>query len=209
MSNDFVPPGGPAPAGPPASDPSQANGGAAQQYSAPAPPYREAAPYGSPEPATPVSRPKLVDAAFWLAIAAAVVSLISLLVSFATIDEARQRALRQLEEQGQSDVLSPEAIEATLVGSLVVGTLFALLFAAAYVVFAVLMRKGHGWARWLIAAFAALAFFGVVLTLALDPASLGLGVLPLLCLAAATVLAFLPRSNAWFAAMAQNRALRR
>jgi hypothetical protein len=201
MSNDFVPPGGPAPAGPP-SDPAQPGGGSAAQYSAPAP-------YGSPEPAAPVGRPKLVDAAFWLTVAAAVLSLIGLIVSFATIDEARQQALRQLEEQGQSDVLSPEAIEATLVGSLVIGTVFALLFATAYVVFGALMRKGHGWARWLIAAFAALAFFGVVVTLILDPASLGLGVLPLLCLAAATVLAFLPRSNAWFAAMAQNRAMRR
>ncbi|MDQ4138698.1 MAG: hypothetical protein M3116_07645, partial [Actinomycetota bacterium] len=172
-------------------------------------PYGSAPPYGEAEPAVSVARPRVVDGAFWLTIAAAALSLLSLALSFGNIDAARQDALRQLQSQGQENTLTPEAIEAMFVGSLVVGTVFTLLFAAAYVVFAVLMRKGHGWARWLIASFAALSFFGVVITLLIDPASLGIGLLPLLCLAAATVLAFLPQSKGWFRAMAANRSMRR
>jgi hypothetical protein len=173
------------------------------------PPYDSAPPYGSPQPAAGVPRPRLVDAAFWLTIAAAALSVVSLVVSIATVDLLRAETLRELEGQGGGDVLPPEVVDGVIIGTLVVGTLFALLFAAAYVVFAILMRKGHGWARWLIAAFAALAFFGVVLTVVAEPGSAGLGVLQFLCLAAATALVFLPASNAFFNAAAQRREARR
>lgn len=191
MSDDFVPPGGPAPAGPPASDPARHSAG----------PTDPAAPYGAAPTAEPIGRPKPVEIAFWLYLAAAVLSLLALVVSFASIDAVREQTLRQLEEQGQGDMLPPEAVEGAIWTGLVIGVVFALLFAAAYVVFAMLLRRGYGWARWVLAAFTVLAVFGVL--------GGGLGVLQFLTLAAATVLVFLPASNAWFRSAAERRSGRR
>jgi hypothetical protein len=160
------------------------------------------APYGSPQPTAPTDRPKLVDIAFWLYVAAAVLSLVGLILSFASIDAAREQALRQLEEQGQSGVLPPEAIEGALWTGVAIGAIFALLFAAAYVVFAILMRRGYGWARYVLGALAVLSVFGLL-------GGLGIGALQFLCLAAATVLVFLPASNAYFRSTTQGRAVGR
>ena len=192
MSNDFAPPGGPAPAGPPAPEPARPAG-------APAPRYSAAAPYGSHQPVAPIAPPKLVDIAFWLSIAAAALSLIAVLVSIASLDEVREQALRELEAQGQGDVLPPEAIEGIIWTSFAFGLIFSLLFAAAYVIFAILMRRGYGWARWVLLAFAVLSVFGVI-------SPFGLGALQFLCLAAATVLVFLPASRAYFQSAKQARA---
>jgi hypothetical protein len=194
VSNDFVPPGGPAPAGPPAYD-------LPAQPVQSAPQYAAAAPYGSAEPTVPAARPKLIDAAFWLYVAAGVLSLIALIVSFTQLDAARDAALRQLEQQGQGDVLPPEAVEGAMWVGAAIGVVFSLLFAAAYVVFAMLMRRGYGWARFVLGAFAVLGVLGVV-------GGFGLGALQFLCLAVATVLVFLPASNAYFRSTAQARGTR-
>ena len=165
------------------------------------PPAGAAPPYGAPPPAA-ADRPKLVDIAFWLYIAAAVLSVVGILLSVASLGAVREEALRQLEEQGQGEAIPPEAIEGAIWVGFGIGVVFALLFTAAYVVFAILMRKGHGWARIVLAVFAGLAIFGVI-------GGFGIGALQFLCLAAATVLVFLPASNAFFsAAAAQRRAFR-
>jgi hypothetical protein len=194
VSNDFVPPGGPAPAGSPAYEPPAQPLQAAQQHAA-------AAPYGSAQPAVPTSRPKSIDAAFWLYVAAAVLGVIALIVSFTQLDAARDAALRQLEQQGQGDVLPREAVEGAMWVGAAIGVVFSLLFAAAYVVFAMLMRRGYGWARFVLGAFAVLALLGVA-------GAFGLGALQFLCLAVATVLVFLPASNAYFRSTAQGRQTR-
>jgi O-antigen ligase len=163
------------------------------------PPAGSAPPYGAPQPAA-ADRPKLVDIAFWLYIAAAALSILGLLVSLASIGAVREQALRQLEQQGQGE-LPPEAVEGAIWAGFAIGLVIALVVTAAYVVFAILMRKGRGWARIVLAVFAGLAIFGVV-------GGFGIGALQFLCLAAATVLVFLPASNEFFKASAQRRAPR-
>ena len=190
MSNDFVPPGGPAPAGPP--EPGAVSGSAGS-----VPQYQPPAPYGSVQ--QQAARPKQVDISVWLYLAAAALSLVALIVSLLSLDAAREEAMRQLEQQGQGEVLPPEAVEGAIWAAFAIGVVFSLLFAALYVLFAVLVRRGYGWARYVLGAFAVLAVFGV-----LD--GLGLGALRFLCLAAATVLVFLPVSNAYFRSTAAARA---
>jgi hypothetical protein len=194
MSNDFVPPGGPAPAGPPRNDPSRPGPDTAG--------YPVPAPYGTPTAAAPIHRPKAVDVAFWLFLAAAAVSVVSLIVSIASFDDIRAQALRRLEDQGQGDVLPPEAVDGVMWATFAFGSVVALLFAAVYVVFAMLIRRGYGWPRFVLGACAVLAVLGLFL------GGLGLGALQALCLAAGTVLVFLPASNAYFRSTAEARSAR-
>jgi hypothetical protein len=159
-------------------------------------------PFGSPQDSPDVPRPKPVDTAFWLYLAAAALGIVGLLVSIASYGAVRDDALRQLSEQGQGGVLSAEAIDAVVTATFVVDSVFAVIFTAGYVILANLMRRGMNWARIVLTVLAGLAVFGIL-------ADSGIGALEFVCLAAATVLVFLPASNAYFRAAAATRAARR
>ncbi|BDZ46521.1 hypothetical protein [Naasia aerilata] len=167
------------------------------------PAFPASTPYGAPQPVGPVARPKQVEIAFWLFLGAALVSLISLIVSVATFPAVRDTALKQIDAQGNSDVLDPSTIDAIVTTSFVVGIVFAVLWIALYVLFAIFVRKGHGWARWVFVALSALSLFGIL-------GQYGLGALQAALLIAGTLLTLIPvASRQFFAAARANRLAKR
>ena len=86
------------------------------------------------------------------------------------------------------------SLDAILLGTLVVSVVISVLFLAATVVFAFLMKRGHNWARWVLGAVTVLSLTGIV-------SDYGLGAGRFVIGAIATVLVFLPASNAYFRAV--------
>jgi hypothetical protein len=79
---------------------------------------------------------------------------------------------------------------------------FALVGTTLYVLFAIFIRRGAGWARWVMLAFAAVTMFGII-------GQYGIGAALFLCLALGTVLVFLPQSREYFAAVRANKGIGR
>ncbi|THG31694.1 hypothetical protein [Naasia lichenicola] len=159
-------------------------------------------PYGSLVDAPEPTRPATVTAAFWLWIGAAALSLVSLIITIVSFDSVRQEALSVVDAQGNSDVLPDGSVDAILNATFGASIAFAVIGLALYVVFAILVRRGMGWARWVLLAFAALSIFGII-------GQYGVGAAQFVCLALGTVLVFLPRSREFFAAARAARAARR
>ncbi|HEY8589981.1 MAG TPA: hypothetical protein VIL55_10555 [Naasia sp.] len=159
-------------------------------------------PYGSPPPAGGGGkRPTTVEIAFWLYIATAALTLLGTIIGLTQIDAAREAALRQLEAQGQA--LDPAAIDGIVIVGVVIGVIIGVVFTVLWALFAIFLRRGMGWARWVLLALTILALPGLFSTNVLSIISVLLPV-------AATVLAFLPQSTAWYrdmraAKLARNR----
>ncbi|MDN4598194.1 hypothetical protein [Leifsonia virtsii] len=145
----------------------------------------------SPAPAAsgPVTPPQQVNIAFWLYIVGAALSLISLIVSLVTIGSLKDTLQRQLAAQGQQ--LSDSALNATLAVSVTIAIVFGILYIAAYVLFAVFMRRGANWARIVLLVVTVLSLFGILDGFGLGAARLVVGVI-------ATVLIFLKPANEYF-----------
>lgn len=168
----------------------------------PSPASNAATPYGSPAAAADATRPATVTAAFWLFIAAAALSLVSLVVTIVSFDSIKQQALDQVEAQDQTGVLPEGSMEAILNATFGASIAFALIGTALYILFAMFIRRGAGWARWVLLAFAAMAIFGII-------GQYGIGAALFLCLALGTVLVFLPKSREYFAAVRANKTIGR
>ncbi|NJC23393.1 putative membrane protein [Arthrobacter pigmenti] len=113
--------------------------------------------------------PKEVNWAFWLIIAAGVVSLIS---AFIPIDSSQV----------------PSELQSTIAGFAIGGGIVAL---AIYVLLAVFIRKGHNWARITATVLAALSLVGLFTGSILGIVSILLGVV-------GVVLCYLKQSNPYF-----------
>lgn len=161
--------------------------------SVPGPAYGSPPPYGSTPPAGGGKRPATVQIAFWLYIATALIGFVSLLTSLASFESVRQEALRQIEAQGQLEGsgIDPAVLEGTIVASFAVGIVIGVLFLVLWVLFAIFLRRGFGWARWVLLGLTILGIFGLLSTNLLS-------ILGALLPVAATVLAFLPQSVAWY-----------
>jgi len=175
-------------------------------------------PYGSSStPPEVPPRPAVVEASFWLYLAGAALSLIGTVIAISAFgalrNEAIQQAQRELEAQGQGDVLPEGTFEAIIDATFGVGIALGLLLLAVYVVFAFLVRRGHNWARITLTVLVGLAVLFTLLGLALSAlpvpasartsvetpgASTVLSLLQQVCVVVATVLAWLPAANAWF-----------
>jgi hypothetical protein len=135
--------------------------------------------------------PKQVTIAFWLYIAAAVLSLIALIVSLTTVDALKSTMRQQLEKQG-SDV-SNGTIDAAVSAGVTVSVVLGILYLAAFVVFAYFMRRGANWARIVLLIITALSLLGVAGGDGLGIARVVLGVI-------ATVLIFMKPASDYFRA---------
>lgn len=153
------------------------------------PPSYPASSSPAPGAAGPVTPPQQVNIAFWLYIVGAALSLISLIVSLATIGSLKDDLQRQLAAQGQQ--ISDGALNATVTASITVAIVFGILYIAAYVLFAVFMRRGANWARIVLLIVTVLSLFGVLGGFGVGAARLVVGVI-------ATVLIFLKPANEYF-----------
>ncbi|WP_246854144.1 hypothetical protein [Naasia sp. SYSU D00057] len=185
-------------------------------------------PYGSAAPAEIPPRPRPVEIAFWLYILTAALGVVGLILSASTYPALRAQALedaqRQLEQQGQEDVLPPGTIETIADSAFGVGIATGVIGILLYVLFAIFVRRGANWARIVMTVLAGLSILGTlfaIASLALPsvtgasgaaepaPGSELIGILQCLCLVAATVLIWLRPSNEWFRRVKEYRRARR
>lgn len=136
--------------------------------------------------------PQRVVLAFWLILAAAVLGLISTIVS--SLDPLASLTPQQ-REQFEGSGVSPESISGI---ATTIGVVVGLLFAALYVLLAFMIRKGKNWARITLTVLAALSVLGFLFGLA-GGAPVGLlSTLVLILVVAGVVLCYLKPAGEYF-----------
>jgi hypothetical protein len=163
------------------------------------PPSYPASSSPAPGAGAPVAPPQQVNIAFWLYIVGAALSLLSLIVSLVTIGASRDAIQRQIESQGQQ--VPNGAVDAAVGIGITFAIVFGILYIAAYVLFAVFMRRGANWARIVLLVVTVLSLFGILDGFGLGAARVVVGVI-------ATVLIFLKPANEYFAAVKASKAPR-
>lgn len=165
-------------------------------------PYGQS-PYGQypSEQARPASqgvRPPQVDLAFWLIIAAGVLSGLSALV-LAFTGRDTFMAMMEQEAARQGQALPPgstEMLQGTVVAGSIIGAIVTL---GLYALVAFPVRKGKNWARILGTVFAAISLFGLFGgSFALGPVYGIIQILVILLGAAGIVLLYLPANSPYF-----------
>jgi hypothetical protein len=135
----------------------------------------------------PAGVPQSVNRAFWMIIAAGVLTLLSTLLGIGTLDDPATRRMFEDQLQGSGQNIAFEDIKGLLIGTIVV---FALIIAGLYALVAFNVRKGKNWARILGTVFAALSIFSV-LPLGLNTVAVILGI-------AAIVMLYMPAASPYF-----------
>jgi K+-sensing histidine kinase KdpD len=133
--------------------------------------------------------PKQVNIAFWLYIAAAALSLIGLILSLTGIEATKTAMQAEFERQGTA--IDASTLDAAVNASVTVSVVLSILYLAAYVIFAVFMRRGANWARIVLLVLTALSIFEVM-------SPYGLGAIRLILGVIATVLLFTGPANDYF-----------
>jgi len=154
------------------------------------PPYQ--ADHPGPGSAVRPAVPSHVNIAFWLYVAAAALSIVSLIISLATLGPQREAAQRQLEASGQP--VSGSTLDAIITAGVVISVIFAIIWVAVYVLFAFFMKRGANWARIVLTILAALSLLNIL-------SSYGVGALQALAAIVATILIWLRPANEYFQAV--------
>ncbi|MGJ4845368.1 hypothetical protein [Leifsonia sp. Le1] len=205
-----VPPAPPASPVPPAAPveqtpPTQAPGYPSAAASGGFPAY-SAAP-SAPAPAAPTEPPSQITIAFWLYIAAAVLSVISGIVTAISVSANRDTILQQITDslaksQTNGAKLDPNTLtDAAITFGIVWAVVTLIFWALVFVLFAVFMRRGRNWAR-------------IVLTVLTVISLLNLGGLyfiggvQVIAAIVATILIWLKPASQYFAAVKASRAPR-
>jgi hypothetical protein len=136
--------------------------------------------------------PRQVVIGFWLYIAAAVLSVISLIIALAGSGGARDAVAAQLTEQGVE--VSDSAINALIGASIGVSIFFAVVWTAAFVLFAFFMKRGANWARIVLTVITVLSLINLF-------SGFGLGAVQVVASVIATVLIWLRPASEYFAAV--------
>jgi hypothetical protein len=136
--------------------------------------------------------PQRIVIASWLIIAAGVVSLISTILSSLNPVAALTPDQRA---QFESSGVSPESLGGIFTA---VGVVIGLVFAALYVLLALMIRKGKNWARITLTVLAALSLLGFLLGLVGGVPGTLLSTLGLLLVVAGAVLCFLKPDSEYF-----------
>jgi hypothetical protein len=144
---------------------------------------------------SPVAVPSSVNASFWLYIAAAAVGLVSVVVGAVVGIQRIQSGLAGRVIPPGTDV-SPSVLNTALTVGVALAGAVGLISVVAYIVFALLMRRGANWARIVLTVLSSIALVsGIVGLLGLNLLNLLVSVL----VVGAAVLLYLPASNAYFA----------
>ncbi|MCU1584990.1 MAG: hypothetical protein JWM49_1546 [Microbacteriaceae bacterium] len=155
------------------------------EYNPPEHPANDASTSVNAAPAAP----QQVTTAFWLYIATAAISLVSLIVGLVTIGSSRAEIQRQMQAQGLQ--LSDSAINASVAVGIAITVIVGILYIGAYVLFAYFMRRGANWARIVLLIITVLSVFGIL-------GAYGLGAVRAVLAIIATVLIFLKPANDYF-----------
>jgi|tagenome__1003787_1003787.scaffolds.fasta_scaffold20530687_2 hypothetical protein len=162
------------------------------------------------ESAAEIPRPKAVDNAFLASLAstaiASVATVVTVLFDQVWLDRFARQMLRDSGQPVTADGLATGVTIARV--SLGIGV---LLFAALFVLFALKMRQGRGWARMLITVFAVVGAFNFLTAVASTGAALSLmwSLADVAFAITAVVYMFRPESTAFFAEHRKRRLARR
>ena len=186
--------------------------------------------YGSESLEAAPARPAIVETSFWLYVLAVLLNLVGTILAItaypALRDAAAEQARRQLEEQGQDDVIPPGTFETIMDVTFGVGIAIGLIGVLLYVLFGIFARRGANWARIVLTVLAGLSLLMMLFGLAVSAVPLGspelsgaevpespgaqaIGIAQQVCVVVATVLLWLPAPNAWFHRMGEHRRARR
>jgi hypothetical protein len=143
--------------------------------------------YPSQQPQGQAGVPKLVDRAFWMIIAAGVLSILSLLVSIPTLDDPVMRQTFEDQLRGSGQNIPFEDIKPIIIGTMVVVTLIG---AGLYALVAFNVRKGKNWARILGTVLAALSIFSI--------APLGINTVVVVLGITAIIMLYTPAASPYF-----------
>ena len=141
-------------------------------------------------------RPTLVNVAFWIYVVGVALQLVSIIVSFATFGATKADAEARLAQSGVS-ITAQQASTAITIG-FVFGIIIALILLGLVLTFALLARRGAGWARIVLSILAVLSLLSVT-------GGYGLGAAIAAALIVASILSWLRPSNEWYAAVKAGR----
>jgi len=201
-------PAGPTGAGepttpPPASEPTPPAAGQGFPTAPPPPAYPTDA---TGAPAAPVvapsAPPRTVNIAFWLYVVGAVLSVVSGIITIATIGSTRDAALEQIRNSPNANGQNAQALVDGIIAAATIWAIVTLIFwAVVFVLFAYFMRRGANWARIVLTVLTALSLLNVL-------AGYGVGFLQFAATVVALVLIWLRPSSEYFAAVRASKAPR-
>ena len=145
-------------------------------------------------PAAPV-RPKQVDLGFWLLIAAAVVSAISIPVTLSWMNSDN---FRNSLVETSAVAISASELDAIIAFSTALSIFFAVVSIAVAVLVALFVRKGYNWARIVATVFAVLGLFGLANLTTAGSLMAVLTVLGILLPVAAVIMLWMKPSTEYF-----------
>lgn len=192
----------PAPAAPPAPP------AAGQGFPAAPPPPAFPASSGYPAgaagvpTAAPTTPPRTINIAFWLFIAGAVLSVISGIITIATIGSQRAQFLDAVQKSDQSSSVNAQSVADAVIAGATVWAIVTLIFwAVTFVLFAFFMRRGANWARIVLTVLTVLSLLNII-------NGFGTGFLQFALAVVGVVLIWLRPSSEYFAAVKASKAPR-
>lgn len=160
---------------------------------------------GTGAPAAPVALgepPRTVNIAFWLYVVGAVLSVVSGIITIATIGSTRDAALEQIRNSPNANGQNAQALVDGIIAAATIWAIVTLIFwAVVFVLFAYFMRRGANWARIVLTVLTALSLLNVL-------AGYGVGFLQFAATVVALVLIWLRPSSEYFAAVRASKAPR-
>jgi hypothetical protein len=195
------PPAAPTPPPAPAAGGDPGQGFPAAPPPPPAYPAGAGASAGAPV-AAPTVPPRTVNIAFWLYVAGAVFSVISGIITIATIGSQRADIIDTLRNSNQTGSSNPESFADAIIATTTTLTVVTLIFwAVAFILFAFFMRRGANWARIVLTVLTVLSLLNVI-------NGFGAGFLQVAATVVATILIWLRPSSEYFAAVKASKAPR-
>ncbi|MGO4301711.1 hypothetical protein [Leifsonia sp. RAF41] len=143
----------------------------------------------------PTEPPRTVNIAFWLFVAAAVLSVISGIITIATIGNQRAQFLDAVQNSDQGGSVNAQSVADAVIAGATVWAIITLIFwAVAFVLFAFFMRRGANWARIVLTVLTVLSLLNII-------NGFGTGFLQFAAAVVAVVLIWLRPSSEYFAAV--------
>jgi hypothetical protein len=154
--------------------------------------------------AAPTEPPSSITIAFWLYIGAALLSVISGIVTVVLLSSTRQSTIDSLQNGNLSNT-NGLTVQQLADASIAVGTTLAIItlifWALVFVLFAFFVRRGANWARIVLTVLTVLSLINI-------PWGFGAGALQVVLAIIATILIWLKPASAYFAAVKASKAPR-
>jgi hypothetical protein len=151
-------------------------------------------------PQVPASPPSQLMIAFWLYVGAAVVGLVSGLLYLGD----KQTVLNTLRTANNAQNYTDSQLQTLANATVVLVVVFAVIFAALYLLFAFKLRAGRNWARIVLTILAVLNLLSILS----GRSGTAVGDIAGLAVVIGTVLSYLPQSSAYIAAVKASRRMR-